>query len=68
MLLKSLVVIGAVTGLVLGLVGTSVPWLFPKLFSSDPCVIKEVRKIVFPFSLCMSSINLDFSLITVLRS
>lgn len=64
MLLKSLVMIGAVTGLVLGLIGISVPWLFPKLFSSDPYVIKEVRKIVFPFSfspcVCLLSILILF--------
>lgn len=42
MLLKSLVIIGALTGLMLGCIGTSVPWLFPQAFSPDAEVIKEV--------------------------
>lgn len=41
-LLKSLVIIGALSGLILGSIGTSVPWLFPKIFSPDPEVIQEV--------------------------
>ena len=42
MLLKSLVIIGAILGLLLGIVGTSVPWLFPKIFTHDQNVIQEV--------------------------
>lgn len=42
MLLKSLVIIGALTGLFLGVIGTSVPWLFPRAFSPDVEIIKEV--------------------------
>ena len=42
MLLKSLVIIGTVLGLLLGIVGTSVPWLFPKIFTHDQNVIQEV--------------------------
>lgn len=41
-LLKSLVIIGALSGLILGSIGTSVPWLFPKIFSPDREVIQEV--------------------------
>ncbi|GER42289.1 MATE efflux family protein [Striga asiatica] len=41
-LLKSLVIIGGLTGLVLGCIGTSVPWLFPKIFSHDPEVTLEL--------------------------
>ncbi|KAL0334681.1 UNVERIFIED_CONTAM: protein DETOXIFICATION 46, chloroplastic [Sesamum radiatum] len=41
-MLKSLVIIGALSGLILGFIGTSVPWLFPKIFSPDPEVIQEL--------------------------
>ncbi|KAG8368185.1 hypothetical protein BUALT_Bualt15G0018800 [Buddleja alternifolia] len=44
-LLKTLVIIGTVSGLILGSVGTSLPWLFPKIFSSDP----EMHKVLIPF-------------------
>lgn len=52
MLLKSLVIIGALTGLILGCIGTSVPWLFPQAFSPDAEVIKEVcyQKTLFYFA------------------
>lgn len=43
MLQKSLVIIGATLGLVLGVIGTSVPWLCPNLFTPDENVIREVR-------------------------
>lgn len=42
MLLKSLVIIGAILGLTIGTVGLSVPWLFPQIFTRDPNVIQEV--------------------------
>lgn len=42
MLLKSLVIIGALLGLVLGTIGTSIPLLLPGIFTSDPKVIQEV--------------------------
>lgn len=42
MLLKSLVIIGALSGIILGSVGTSVPLLFPQAFSPDVAIIKEV--------------------------
>ncbi|KAL8129265.1 hypothetical protein V2J09_018420 [Rumex salicifolius] len=41
MLLKSLLIIGVSLGLVLGTVGTSVPSLFPNIFTSDPAVIGQ---------------------------
>lgn len=41
-LLKSLVIVGASSGTVLASVAASIPWLFPKVFSSDPQVIREV--------------------------
>ncbi|KAL8492943.1 hypothetical protein ACS0TY_024229 [Phlomoides rotata] len=40
-LLKSLFIIDALSGLILGYIGTSVPRLFPKIFSPDPEVIQE---------------------------
>ncbi|CAA2979921.1 DETOXIFICATION 46, chloroplastic-like [Olea europaea subsp. europaea] len=52
-LLKSLVIIGALSGLILGSIGTSVPWLFPKLFSSDPEVGREMHKVLVPYFLAL---------------
>uniref|UniRef100_A0A7N0ZR93 Protein DETOXIFICATION n=1 Tax=Kalanchoe fedtschenkoi TaxID=63787 RepID=A0A7N0ZR93_KALFE len=49
MLLKSLLIIGLILGLTLGTVGTCVPRLFPNLFTSDPMVIQEMRKVLVPF-------------------
>ncbi|KAK6946314.1 Multi antimicrobial extrusion protein, partial [Dillenia turbinata] len=55
-LLKSLVIIGALTGLTVGSIGTSVPWLFPKLFTPDPAVIREMHNVLIPFfiALCIT--------------
>ncbi|KAL6545988.1 Protein DETOXIFICATION 46, chloroplastic [Orobanche gracilis] len=55
-LLKSLVIIGALTGVTLGFIGTSVPWLFPKIFSPDPEVIQEMHKVLIPYfvALCIT--------------
>ncbi|CAK9142069.1 unnamed protein product [Ilex paraguariensis] len=53
MLLKSLVIIGALTGLILGFLGTSVPWLFPRIFSSDPEVMHEMHKVLVPYFLAL---------------
>lgn len=47
MLLRSLVIIGATLGLLLGIVGTSVPWLFPFVFTPDQMVIQEVSSFIF---------------------
>ncbi|KAL2254792.1 UNVERIFIED_CONTAM: Protein DETOXIFICATION 46, chloroplastic, partial [Sesamum indicum] len=52
-MLKSLVIIGALSGLILGFIGTSVPWLFPKLFSPDPEVIQEMHKVLIPYFLAL---------------
>ncbi|KAL3621288.1 Protein DETOXIFICATION 46, chloroplastic [Castilleja foliolosa] len=52
-LLKSLVIIGALTGLILGFIGTSVPWIFPKIFSPDPEVIQEMHKVLVPYFLAL---------------
>ncbi|KAL7156563.1 hypothetical protein ABFS83_02G018300 [Erythranthe nasuta] len=52
-LLKSLVIIGALSGLILGSIGTCVPWLFPKIFSPDPEVIQEMHKVLIPYALAL---------------
>ncbi|KAE8008595.1 hypothetical protein FH972_005092 [Carpinus fangiana] len=49
MLLKSLMIIGAVLGLTIGTIGTFVPWLFPKIFTHDPNVIQEMHKVLILF-------------------
>lgn len=54
MLLKSLVIIGASCGLILGAAGTIVPWLFPQIFSPDPHVIKEMHKVLLPYFIALS--------------
>ncbi|GAB2258283.1 hypothetical protein Droror1_Dr00014443 [Drosera rotundifolia] len=56
MLLKSLFVIGASPGLVLGTIGTCVPWLFPTIFTPDPAVIGEMCKVFIPYfiGLCIT--------------
>ncbi|KAM7264382.1 hypothetical protein ACFE04_002065 [Oxalis oulophora] len=48
MLLKSLVIIGATLGLVLAIAGTSIPWLFPTLFTRDNKVIHEMYRVLVP--------------------
>ncbi|KAL3621289.1 Protein DETOXIFICATION 46, chloroplastic [Castilleja foliolosa] len=55
-LLKSLVIIGALSGLILGSIGTTIPLLFPQIFSSDPEVILEMHKVLIPFfvALCVA--------------
>lgn len=41
-MLQSLIIIGALSGLTLGAVGTSAPWFIPYIFTSDSMVIGEV--------------------------
>ncbi|XP_047321551.1 protein DETOXIFICATION 46, chloroplastic [Impatiens glandulifera] len=55
-LLKSLVIIGLSSGLVLGSVGLLVPLLFPQMFSPDSEVILEMRKVLVPYfmALCVT--------------
>ncbi|XP_075672987.1 protein DETOXIFICATION 46, chloroplastic-like [Castanea sativa] len=54
MLLKSLVIIGAILGLLLGIVGTSVPWLFPRIFTQDQNVIHEMHQVLIPFFMALA--------------
>ncbi|XP_021627751.1 protein DETOXIFICATION 47, chloroplastic isoform X4 [Manihot esculenta] len=54
MLQKSLVIIGATLGLVLGVIGTSVPWLCPNLFTPDENVIREMHKVLLPYFMALA--------------
>ncbi|KAF5443874.1 hypothetical protein F2P56_036397 [Juglans regia] len=54
MLLKSLVIIGAILGLLLGIVSTSVLLWFPKIFTHDQSVIQEMHKVMIPFFLALA--------------
>ena len=40
-------IIGVILGLLLGIVGTSVPWLFPFIFTPDRMVTQEVSSFFF---------------------
>ncbi|KAG5526716.1 hypothetical protein RHGRI_032843 [Rhododendron griersonianum] len=53
-LLKSLLIFGALSGLIMGSIGASIPLLFPKLFSPDPEVIGEAGRDLKFLSLSMS--------------
>ncbi|KDP41729.1 hypothetical protein JCGZ_26747 [Jatropha curcas] len=54
MLLKSLVVIGATLGALLGAIGTIVPWFLPNLFTPDQNVIQEMHKVLLPYFLALA--------------
>ncbi|OVA06169.1 Multi antimicrobial extrusion protein [Macleaya cordata] len=62
MLLKSLLIIGAIAGTILGVVGTCVPWLFPYLFTTDLEVIGEMHKVLLPYLIALSVTPLTHSL------
>ncbi|XP_077246436.1 MATE efflux family protein [Tasmannia lanceolata] len=53
-LLKSLLILGALTGLILGAIGTIVPWLFPYVFTSDLEVIREMHNMLLPYFVALS--------------
>nr|AAM63262.1 enhanced disease susceptibility 5 [Arabidopsis thaliana] len=53
-LLKSLVIIGATLGIVVGTIGTAVPWLFPGIFTRDKVVTSEMHKVIIPYFLALS--------------
>ncbi|KAI9180063.1 hypothetical protein LWI28_000753 [Acer negundo] len=67
MLLKSLVFIGATLGLVLWAIGTSVPWLFPGVFTPDQNVIQEMHKVLLPYLLALAVTPSTHSLEGTLR-
>ncbi|KOM50938.1 hypothetical protein LR48_Vigan08g176500 [Vigna angularis] len=54
LLLRSLLTIGIILGLLLGIVGTSVPWLFPYIFTPDRMVIQEMHKVLIPYFIALS--------------
>ncbi|KAL5055555.1 hypothetical protein RYX36_036237 [Vicia faba] len=54
MLLRSLAIIGATLGLLLGVVGTSVPFLFPYIFTHDQIVIREMHKVLIPYFIALA--------------
>ncbi|XP_057501023.1 protein DETOXIFICATION 46, chloroplastic-like [Actinidia eriantha] len=60
-LLKSLLIIGALSGLILGSTGAFVPLVFPKMFSPDLCLFFllfiQMRRVLIPFffALCITS-------------
>ncbi|XP_030523091.1 protein DETOXIFICATION 46, chloroplastic [Rhodamnia argentea] len=53
-LLKSLVIIGGILGIILGSIGTFVPWQFPYIFTPDQNVIKEMHKVLIPFYMALA--------------
>lgn len=53
-LLKSLVIIGAITGTVLGVVGTCVPWLFPQIFTPDREIIQQMHLVLIPYFIALA--------------
>ncbi|XP_018815340.2 protein DETOXIFICATION 46, chloroplastic-like [Juglans regia] len=54
MLLKSLVIIGAILGLTIGTIGMSIPWLLPQMFTTDLNVIQEMHKVLILFFLSLA--------------
>ncbi|KAL2329007.1 hypothetical protein Fmac_022434 [Flemingia macrophylla] len=54
LLLRSLLTIGAILGLLLGTVGTSVPWLFPYVFTPDRMVIQEMHRVLIPYFIALA--------------
>ncbi|KAK2428834.1 protein DETOXIFICATION 46, chloroplastic [Trifolium repens] len=52
-LLRSLLTIGAILGLLFGIVGTFVPLLFPYMFTPDHMVIQDMHKILIPYFLAL---------------
>ncbi|KAJ1440948.1 Multi antimicrobial extrusion protein [Sesbania bispinosa] len=54
MLLRSLVIIGAILGLLLGIVGTSLLWLFPYIFTPDQMVIQKMHRTLIPFFVALA--------------
>ncbi|CAH8356957.1 unnamed protein product [Eruca vesicaria subsp. sativa] len=54
MLLKSLVIIGATLGIVVGTIGTAIPWLFPGIFTHDKLVTFQMHTVIIPYFLALS--------------
>ncbi|GKV21073.1 hypothetical protein SLEP1_g31094 [Rubroshorea leprosula] len=67
MLLKSLVIIGVIIGLVLAVIGTSVPLLFPCIFTRDRSIIQEMHRVLIPYFIAIvvtpSTLSLEGTLL-----
>ncbi|ESQ53152.1 hypothetical protein EUTSA_v10024859mg [Eutrema salsugineum] len=61
-LLKSLMIIGATLGLVLGVIGTSVPGLFPGVYTHDKVIITEMHRLLIPFFMALFALPMTVSL------
>ncbi|KFK30488.1 hypothetical protein AALP_AA7G268000 [Arabis alpina] len=61
-LLKSLMIIGATLGLILGVIGTTVPGLFPGVYTHDKVIINEMHRLLIPFFLALSVMPMAASL------
>ncbi|CAN8276611.1 unnamed protein product [Cochlearia groenlandica] len=61
-LLKSLMIIGATLGLVLGVIGTTVPGLFPGVYTHDKIIITEMHRLLIPFFMALSALPMTVSL------
>uniref|UniRef100_M0ZTZ4 Protein DETOXIFICATION n=1 Tax=Solanum tuberosum TaxID=4113 RepID=M0ZTZ4_SOLTU len=53
MLLKSLLIIGASNGLIMGTAGVLMSLFFSKIFSTDPLVIQEMHNVLLPLFLAL---------------
>nr|TKS05416.1 hypothetical protein D5086_0000135130 [Populus alba] len=53
-MLKSLAIIGTILGLALGIIGTSVPWFFPGIFTHDQKIIQEMHRVLIPYFLALA--------------
>lgn len=67
MLLKSLVIIGATLGIVVGTIGTAIPWLFPGIFTQDKVVTFEVLFLFSFFTFCQVFIATRFLALSVTK-
>ncbi|CAH2075897.1 unnamed protein product [Thlaspi arvense] len=61
-LLKSLMIIGATLGLVLGIIGTAVPGLFPGVYTHDKVIITEMHRLLIPFFMALFALPMAVSL------
>ncbi|WCJ40909.1 MATE efflux family protein [Euphorbia peplus] len=62
MLLKSLLIIGAILGVTIATIGTTIPWLFPNIFTRDPNVIQQMHKVLLLFFVANSAAPCTLSL------
>lgn len=61
-LLKSLMIIGAILGVVIASTGAFIPWLFPNIFTHDLNVIQEMHKVLILFFVALSATPCTHSL------